>query len=223
MIFLRRLAGAGEIKKFGAVEADAIAPPRQALLRLAGEFNVAGKLDAHAVEGFGREIAEFAQLGGHRLCCFHLQPIAGDRLLVRLQDHDPLIAVENHRFATGDIGQKRPQSHHGRNLEPFGDDGSVAARAAQLGGKPLHKPPVEIGRFARREVVGQHHHRLRNGCQRFAPLPQEIPQQALLDVVDVVGTLRDVVVEALESLGVASERAADGVFRPPVPVADGAG
>ena len=115
------------------------------------------------------------------------------------------------------------EADHRRDFEPLGDDRRVAARAAELGGESLHELAVEVGRLARRQVVGQHDHRLRNRRQRLAALAEEVAQQALLDVVDVVGALRDVVVEVLKDLRIPAQRAADGIFRPEVLVADGAG
>ena len=164
--------------------------------------------------------AQPVELLGDGAGSLDLHAIAGDRLLVGLQDHDALIAVEDHRLAAGYVGQKRPNPHHRWNLEPFRHDRRMAARAAQLSGKSLDKSPVEVGRFAGREIVGQHDHRLRNRRERLAALSQQVAEQALLDVINIVGPLRDVVVEILKHLRVAAERAAHGVFRPPIAVAD---
>ena len=71
--------------------------------------------------------------------------------------------------------------------------------------------------------MGQHDHRLRDRRQRLPPLAQEVAEQALLQVVNVVGPLGDVIVEVLKGLRVAAERAAHRILRPPVLVADGAG
>ena len=67
--------------------------------------------------------------------CFDLVAIAGDRFFVGLQDHQPVVAVDDHQVAAGDVGQERAGADHGRNFQPFGDDGRVAARAADFGGK----------------------------------------------------------------------------------------
>ena len=99
----------------------------------------------------------------------------------------------------------------------------MAPRTAELGGEALHEAPVERGRFARRQVVGEDDDRLGDRCERFPPLAEEVAEQALLDVVDVVRAMGDVVVEALEDLRIASQRAADGVLRPPVAIPDGTG
>ena len=99
----------------------------------------------------------------------------------------------------------------------------MAARAAEFGGEALHEPAVEVRRLAGGEVVSEDDHRLRDRRERLPPLAEEVAEEALLDVVDVVGTLRDVVVEVLEHLRVAAERPADGVFGPEVLIANGAG
>ena len=62
-----------------------------------------------------------------------LVAIAGERLLVRMQNDQALVAVDDHRLAAGDVGQKRPDADHRGNAEPLGDDRRVAAGAADLG------------------------------------------------------------------------------------------
>ena len=66
--------------------------------------------------------------------------------------------------------------------------------------------------------MGQDDDRFRDCRQRLSPLPQQVAQQALLDVIDIVGPLRDVIIEALEDLGISPQCAADGIFRPPVSI-----
>ena len=62
------------------------------------------------------------------------------------------------RLAAGDVGQKRPDADDRRNAEPLGHDRRVAAGAADFGDEALHELRIEIRRFARREIVGQHQH-----------------------------------------------------------------
>jgi hypothetical protein len=71
--------------------------------------------------------------------------------------------------------------------------------------------------------VSQHDHRLRDRRECLPPLAKQVAEQALLDVVDVVSAVRDVVVEALKHLRITAERTTDGIFRPPVAVADSRG
>ena len=55
----------------------------------------------------------------------------------------------------------------------------------------------------------------------FAAAAQQVPQQAFLDVEDVVGPLGQIgAFQPLEDLGVAAQGAADGVFGRVVPLAD---
>ena len=55
----------------------------------------------------------------------------------------------------------------------------------------------------------------------FAAVAQQMPQQAFFDVENVVRPLGQIgAFDALEDLGVAAQRAADGVFRRVVPLAD---
>ena len=58
--------------------------------------------------------------------------------------------------------------------------------------KPRTKCAVEIGRFAGREVVGQHQHRRGELRELFAAAAQQVAQQPFFDVEDVVGPLGQV-------------------------------
>ena len=92
---------------------------------------------------------------------------------------------------------------------------------AHLGDEAADEAAVEVGRLAGGEVVGQHQHRRGEVRDALAAAAQQVPQQPLLDVEDVVGPLRQVrAFQPLEHLGVAAQRAADGVFRRVVPLAD---
>ena len=88
-----------------------------------------------------------------------LVAIAGQRLLVGLEDHQALVAVDDHQVAAGDFGQERSGAHHGRDFQGLGHDRRVAARPADLGDEAADEAAIEIRRFAGREVVGQHQHR----------------------------------------------------------------
>ena len=86
-------------------------------------------------------------------------PIAGQGFLVGLQDHQAMVAVDDHQVAAGDVGQKRPVP------TTAGISSPSATIAVWLPGPPtsVANPrtncAVEIGRFAGREIVRQHHHR----------------------------------------------------------------
>ena len=97
------------------------------------KLDVAQQLDAHAVGRFGRQVAQRLQLRGQRALLFDLVAVAGDRLFVGLQDHQAVIAVDDHQVAAGDVGQERADADDGGNFQAFGDDGRVAAGAADLG------------------------------------------------------------------------------------------
>ena len=97
-----------------------------------GKLDVAQQLDPHAVGRLGRQVAELFQLGRVRPVLHDLVPIAGERLLVGMQDHQALVAVDDRRLAAGDVGQKRPDADDRRNAQRLGHDRRVAARPADL-------------------------------------------------------------------------------------------
>ena len=109
------------------------APRSQAVLDLVGKLDVAQQLDPHAVGRLGRQVAQRLQPGGQAAVLLGLVAVVGERLFVGLQDHQPVVAVDDHHVAAGDVGQERSGADDGRNLQAFGDDGRVAAGAADLG------------------------------------------------------------------------------------------
>ena len=106
----------------------------------------------------GRQIAEGFELAGLRALLIDFVAIAGERFFVGMQNHQTLVAVDDHRLAAGDVGQERPGADDGRNAERLGDDRRVAAGAADFGDEAADELRIEIGRFAGREIVGQHEH-----------------------------------------------------------------
>ena len=64
--------------------------------------------------------------------------------------------------------RKRPTPTTAGNAQAFGDDRRVAAGAADLGDEAQDELRIEIGRFAGRQIVGQHEHRRGDLRQLFA-------------------------------------------------------
>ena len=183
---------AAQVEELGAVQADAVGPAVDAVVDLVGKLDVAEQLDVHAVGGLGGQIAEGLQADGRRAVLFDLVAIAGQRLFVGLEDHQPLVAVDDHQVAAGDLGQEGPGADDGGDFQGLGDDRRMAARPAHLGDEAADEAAVEIGGFAGREVVGQHQHRRGEVGDALAAAAQQVPQQPLLDVENVVGPLRQV-------------------------------
>ena len=139
VLFFGRLDLGAQVQELGAVQADAVAAALDAVLHFVRELDVAEQLDAHAVGRFGRQVAQRLELRGPRPLLFDLVAVAGDRLFVGLQDHQPLVAVDDHQVAAGDVGQERAGADDGRNFQPFGDDRRVAAGPADLGDEAAHE------------------------------------------------------------------------------------
>ena len=220
LLLLGRFLVAGQEQEFGAIQADAVRSALLALLHFVGKLDVAQQLDPRTVGRLRRQVAQLFELGGQRTVLHDFVPIAGQRLLVRVQNHQPLKAVDDRVFTARDVGQKRPDAHHRGNPQRFGDNRRVAARPADLRDKTADVLRIQIRRFTRREIVGQHQHFGIDVGQLFAPLAEQMPQQPLLDVEDVVRPLRHHAFERLNHLGIMPQRAAHRVLRRIVTLAD---
>ncbi len=138
-----------------------------------------------------------------------------------MEDHQSLVAVDDHQIAAGDLGQKRSDADDGRDFERLGHDRRVAARPADLGDEAADEPAVEIGRFAGREVVGEHQHRRRSGGRS----PRGGGPAGAAAAASRCRRCRwparpGTAFQFLKDLGVAAQRAADGVLGRIVPLAD---
>ena len=182
------------------------APRSTQCVDLVGKLDVAVEVDVHAVGGHGGQIAEGLQADGRRAVLFHLVAIVGQRFFVGLEDHQALVAVDDHQFPAGDVGQEGSGADDGGDFQGLGDDRRMAARAADLGDEAEDEAAVEIGGFAGREVVGQHEHRRGEVGDAFAAAAQQVPQEPLLDIEDVGGPLGQVgAFQPLEDLGIAPQ------------------
>lgn len=112
-----------------------------------------------AVGRLGGQIAKFFELGGEGSLLLDLVAVAGERLLVGVKENQPLVAVDDDRFAAGDVGEEVADADDGGNAETFGDDGRVAAGSADLGDQAHDELRIEIRGFAGGEIVGEHQHR----------------------------------------------------------------
>ena len=136
-----------------------------------------------------------------------------DRLLVRVDDHDAAVAVDDDGVAAADDLRQILQRHDGRNAQGTGDDGGVAGPPAGVGGHAPDVVPVEAGRL-RGAQLPRDDDDLFPQVEDVLPLGSEqVPQQTPLDVVDVRRTLADVrVLDAREMRGDLAQDGRDGVL-----------
>ena len=146
MDFFGRLGFGAEIEELGAIQTHAVGPAIDAMIDLVGELDVAQEFDADAVAGFGRQIAQRLELGRLNAAFLFLAAIAGQRLFVRLEDYQPLVAVDDRQFAAGDFGEERPGAHDGGDFQGLGHDRRMAAGTAHLGDEAADEAAVEIRR-----------------------------------------------------------------------------
>ncbi len=83
----------------------------------------------------------------------------GERLFVGLQNDAPVVAIDDDLLTARDVGEKLPGADDRGDFEPLGDNGSVAAGAADFGGKTQDKLAVQSGGLAGGQVVRQDNHR----------------------------------------------------------------
>ena len=134
---------------------------------------------------------------------------------------EPLVAVDDHLIAAGDVAQKRADADDRRQFQRLGDDRGVAARTADFGDESEDELAIEIRGFAGRQVVRQDDGRRGEARKPLAAAAQQMPQQPLFDIEDVAGPVgQPAMLHVLKDFGIAAQRAADGIFGRVVPIAD---
>ena len=106
-------------------------------------------------------------------------------LLIGVEDDDAAVAIDDHFIAAGDVGQEAAQADDGGNFEHAGHDGGVARLAPRLGGEGVDQLRIEIGRLARRQIMGENDHRLANFLRRLALLSRQVAENRFLDVEQI--------------------------------------
>src|SRR5947209_6495758 len=115
MLHFGRVRLATQVEELRAVKADAIGAALQAMASLVREFDVAKDLDADTVPGNSRLFPQF-------LPTTLLIPVgragrlvAGQRLLVRVEDQQAPVPVHDYEVAARDVGNKTPQTDDRRD------------------------------------------------------------------------------------------------------------
>ncbi len=110
MLFLAGLVIAGEIEKFGAIEADAFSAAAKGVVDLGGEFDIGLQADDMPVEGLRGQILQRGAVR-FRAARRRLSALAifGQCSLVGVDDDDAVIAVDDDGVAAGDFGGDVPR------------------------------------------------------------------------------------------------------------------
>ncbi len=135
------------------------------------------------------------------------------RLVVRIDQDDAPVAVDDDRVAAvGNLGQVL-QRHDGRDAERPGDDRRVTGSPTGVGSDALDELPVEAGRLRRAQLPRHDDHFL---AQTFEVLPlasEQLPEKASFDIVDIGGALAHVRIgEVLKAGGDLPQHGGDGVL-----------
>ena len=178
-------------------------------------------MDAHALAGDGRQVAQLVEL---RLVAAEVAAgalVLGQRLLVGVDDEQALVAVHDDQGPVGNVGGEGAEADHGGDLQHAGHDGRVTGAAAGLGGEGVDALRVERRRLAGRQVVGQRHHRLAQMPQLLAALAEQAADDTSFQVGNVGDAAGQVSgLDAFQRLGEAAQDAVDGVLGGERPFAD---
>src|SRR5260370_24014963 len=114
-----------QVQKFSSVESDAVGAAIDAVYSLLGKLDVSQKHNADSISGLGRQVTQFAQLGLESAKARSRLLVALQGFLIRIEDENPAVAVDDDQVAAGDIDDKFPQTDNGGNLEGAGHDRGV--------------------------------------------------------------------------------------------------
>jgi len=179
---------------------------------LGGELDVAQQGDLVPVLGDRRQVAQpvEAPLDLHQVA--DVLAVLLDGLRVGVDNDHAAVAVNDYRVAGVDRGGHVVEAHHRRYAQRLGDNGRVAGLTASVRREPQNVLAVEIGRLRRRQVVRQQHHVLRQPGEALVALADQIPQDPLLDVVNVLDAVGELLRHLEELFGVFPQDGGDGVL-----------
>ncbi len=161
MLFLARLAGAAQIQKLRAIQADARCAVLQARAGLVRKLNVAKHHDLRTIPRHRRNIAQFGQPVFERSETLFLLAVACQCFCIWPRDRQPVRAVDYDRIAAGHLCGEGIESNYGWDPQRPSYDGRMRCQSAQIGRKPEDLPRVKLGCLRRGQIACDDDHRLR--------------------------------------------------------------
>ncbi len=195
VILLRRLTGlTGEVKELGAVEADALCAAIDGLVDALGDLDVGHERHLVPVERAPGHVEELGELGLDDDAPFLGLAVLDELFLVGVDDHDAVVAVDDDQVAGVDLAGDVSQPDDGGDTHGASDDGGVTGSPADVGGEALHVGAVQGRGLRGEQVVGDDHDVAAQVREVVMFLPDQVVEQAALDVVDVLDALGEVAV-----------------------------
>ena len=155
------------------------------------------QLDRRSVERGGDRGAQTLQLEALELQFILAQPVLGQDLLVRVDDHHSLGAVDDQELGLVDQRARMMERHDAGDGEAARDDGSMRGGAAHVGDEAGELMLLEQQHVGRRKVMGDEDRALLTATHRawdVARLAEQCLHHQFDDVEHVVLALAQVVV-----------------------------
>src|SRR5262245_33373448 len=115
-----------QVQELGPIEAHPFGAPFQAMFSFFREFDIAEQRNLNSVAGDTGKIPQFAQLGFKFAECTLGGFVKLECLLVRIEDNDTLVAIDDEEVAARDIREESADTDNSRYFERARHDGRVA-------------------------------------------------------------------------------------------------
>ena len=156
LLLLRRHVGRGEVEKLGAEQADAVRRVILHQVRLLDFLDVGAQRQLKPVQGHRGQTVRVEKLLLQRALPPLDLPVAKERALGRVENHQALVAVDEDVVARLHLRGEIAQPDHGGDLHRARHDDGVARLAARISHHPQRRRTVQPGRVRRRNVVRHH-------------------------------------------------------------------
>src|SRR5207302_3786157 len=116
VFFLAGISLPIQVQELGPVQADAVGSAFQAMGGLMGEFNITQQQDSRSVLGFRRQLAQLSEAALERSETTADALVALQRLPIRIEDDQAVIAIHDHGVAANHVAQELTQTNDSGNF-----------------------------------------------------------------------------------------------------------
>ncbi len=147
-----------------------------------------------------RHLAQRIELMLHRNKFARILLILRNSFLIRVNDYDTAIPIDDYGIAAANIFRKILQRHHSRNTERTSDNRRMRRSPARIAGYAFDVFPVKAGCLRRAKLSGDDNN-LFGQIRNFLALPaQQLLEHTLLDIVDIRRPLADIYILNLREM-----------------------